>query len=1399
MSAPNLLRVETTENIFVEIQDCVQDGAITVQIAVMNHPSKSKMLASTSVTLTNQNSYQNFGRLKIPAEDFIKDPNIKQYVCLRAQFPGRVLEKVVLVSFQPGYIFIQTDKPIYTHDNSVLYRVFAMMFDLEPKANEDQRNHLVDIEIVTPEGTTVLSEVRTLNSGIVQGKYQLPDIVSYGVWKVEAKFSSISQQTFSAEFEVKEYVASSFEVKLTPASSFLYVDSESLTVSINAKYVKVFALWMYFFDEELDGTAYAVFGVVYNGIKRRFPSSLQRVPIKGGRGEVQLMREHITKNFPNVIELMGSSIYVDVSVLTESGGEMVEAELRGIKIVASPYTIHFKRTPKYFKAGIYFVIKVEVVNPDNTPASNVAVVVDPGHIQALTSANGIAMVAIKTPASSDTMTITILSKGQLVKYGRLKLQGQVIITFILPITKEMLPSFRIVAYYHTNSDEVMSDSVWVDVKDSCMGTLKLEVMTPVTEPRRMFNLRITGDPQATVGLVAVDKSTYVLNSKNHLTQKKIWDTVEKYDTGCTPGGGKDSMNVFYDAGLLFVTNTFGTPGRTVSQYEDKESRECCLDGMRTNPVSYTCERRSEYIVNGPACVEAFMRCCKEMEKQRNKRKEEVNLLSRSKRAAEEMGDDDDYYVDSIDIYSRTHFPESICVSDRLEFTARKGFFVDLKLPYSAVYGEQLEIKAILHNYSPDSIAVRVELIEKMGVCSPAHKRRRFRQEVKVGAQTTRAVPFIIIPMKVGDIPIEVKAAVKDSYLDDGIMKTLRVVPSGRQVKSIKRITLNPETEGVGGKQVINIKSEILPTDVVPNAPMSTVIYLTAQQLTHLLTKVISGDSMDTLIIRPSGSGEENMASMTLPVIATVYLDKTNQWKTVGLQKRNEALEHIRKGYQNELAYRKSDGSFSASPDSKSSTWLTAYVAKVFAMAQNLVTVETSVICDAIKFLIFNTQEVYGLFMEEGNMSNTLMTGDVTGIDSDASMTAFCLIAMQETLTICSSKMMSESIDRAATYLEQRLPILINPYAVAIASYALANENKLNKAILYKFAAPDRSHWPLPKGDVYTLEATAYALLALVKAQAFEEARPVVKWLNQQQRLSGGYNSTQATMIVYQAVAEYWTSINAGYALDVEFQTPGQSTTRVFKFNRKNLQVTRSFQLVSQYYTLPQEQESDCEKFSMFKDKQRDASMSILDVGLPTGFTFNKHDLDSLSRGPARIIANYKADTLLSERGSLIIYLDKISNIQPVEISFRIHQEMKVGILQPAAVSVYEYSDKNCSNQIKEKVSNDERTAKSCEVTSTFRVTFGNIDTNPVGKLRTFLGYKHCKDALDLRPSKTYLIMGSDRDIRGNEQSGYNYVLSEKTWIEYWPTAEECVTEEYRATCLDMQNLVNHHLTVGCLE
>nr|XP_043883850.1 complement C3-like [Solea senegalensis] len=1544
MSAPNVLRVGTTENIFVECQDCT-GGDIQVHINVMDHPTK---LVTTSVTLTSANNFQALGQIKIPAEQFSRDATLKQYVNLQAQFPDRLLEKVVLVSFLSGYIFIQTDKSLYTPDSKVLYSLFAVTPRMEP-VQINEMNDLIDVEIMTPEGITLAVDSASATSGIHSNAFKLGENVSPGVWKVVAKFCDNRQQSYTAEFEVKDYVLPGFEVKLIPLSSFFYEDSPDLPVIIKA---------LYLFGEEVTGTAYVVFGVVLEGQKRSFPNALQRVAIENGAGVAKLKREHITQTFQNIDQLVGSSIFVAVSVLTESGSEMVEAEVRGIQIVRSPYTIHFKRTPKYFKPGMSFDVSIEVVNPDETPAQGVAVVVNPGEVKVLTAANGLAKLIVNTearasdlritaktsdprilaerqasatmvalpyksisnsyihigvdtaelqlgdylkinlylnrPSNQDTdITYLILSRGQLIQHGRYRTRGQVIISLTIPITKDMLPSFRIIAYYHPNDNEVVSDSVWVDVKDSCMGSLKLEPLRPAAsyKPESTIGLKVTGDPGATVGLVAVNKGVSVLNNKHRVTQKKVWDIVEKYDTGCTPGGGKDGMNVFYDAGLLFESSTAsGTPYR--------------------QEIKCPAPRR---------------------------RRRQTTIMDVTSSSSEI---EDDSYVDSNEIVSRTQFPESwlwtdiilpscnkpscasvkniplpdsittwqftgislstthgICVSEPLEVIVRKDFFIDLILPYSAVRGEQLEIKAILHNYTPGLITVRVDLTETEDVCSVASKRRRFRQDVNVGPLTTRSVPFIIIPMKYGQFNIEVKAAVKDPSLNDGVMKMLRVVPEGVLIKSVQTIILDPSHKGAGGKQEETLNSGIPKKDWVPNTPASTQISVTGSEVGPLVENVISGESMTSLIQLPHGCGEHNMIHMTLPVIATMYLDKTNQWETVGVQRRNETLQHIRTGYNNELAFRKQDGSFSAWPRAKSSTWLTAYVVKVFAMSYNLVEMKKNVICDAVKFLISNAQQPDGMFREVGRVIHREMSGDVQGSDSDASMTAFCLIAMQESRKLCADTVSSlpGSTDKAVAYLERRLSSLTNPYAVAMSSYALANQDKLNREIFYNFASPELSHWNVPKGPVYTLEATAYALLALVKAKALEDARPIVRWFNKQQRDGGGYGSTQATMIVYQAVAEYWASAQEQeYDLYVDIHLPGRPKPEKINFNRNNHHTTRTsnfndinqdvkvtatgtgeatLKMVSLYYALPTEKESDCQKFNLsvelipekmdedeviyklrievlYKNTDHDATMSILDIGLLTGFTVNKNDLDLLAQGRARAIAKYEMNTVLSERGSLIIYLDKVSHTQSEEITFRIHQTLKVGVMQPAAVSVYEYYDQtqcvkfyhperkagqllrlcrdeectcaeeNCSMQ-KGKISNDLRTAKPCESTPTSKIDFvykvrvkeftdglstdiytmrimevikeGKYDVGSLGKYRTFLSYPHCRWALDLVKGKTYLIMGRSEDVN----QPYQYVLSERTWIEYWPTDAECGTDEHRPTCLGLEEMVTRYTLFGC--
>ncbi|KAF5901811.1 complement C3-like, partial [Clarias magur] len=96
--------------------------------------------------------------------------------------------------------------------------------------------------------------------------------------------------------------------------------------------------------------------------------------------------------------------------------------------------------------------------------------------------------------------------------------------------------------------------------------------------------------------------------------------------------------------------------------------------------------------------------------------------------------------------------------------------------------------------------------------------------------------------------------------------------------------------------------------------------------------------------------------------------------------------------------------------------------------------------------------------------------------------------------------------------------------------------------------------------------------------------------------------------------------------------------------------------------------------------QRQVRMTVLDINLPTGFEPENSDLKLLSNSVDRYINNFQIVDNLSDRGSLIIHLFKVSNKEPDIISFRLNQKFKIGLLQPSTVTVYQYydTDKRCS-------------------------------------------------------------------------------------------------------------------------
>ncbi|XP_043842630.1 complement C3 [Dromiciops gliroides] len=1626
---PNVMRLESEEQLVLEAHGAA--GDVPVEVTIHDFPQKKQVLYSEKITLNNANDYLGTITVKIPAQNFQNNKDHK-YVSILAKFNNEKIEKVVLVTLHSGYLFIQTDKTIYTPGSTVLYRIFTVGHKLQPLAKT------LTVSIQTPDGIIIRKDPKSSQNknGILGMSWLIPELVTMGQWKIIAYYDDSPHKTFSAEFEVKEYVLPSFEVKLHPEEKFFYIDNhDGLKVSIMARFL---------YGKMVDGTAFAIFGILDEGNKRSIPESLTRVVIEDGNGEVTLSRNALLKQFPGQ-NLVGKSLYVAVTVILQTGSDMVEAEYTGIPIVISPYQIHFTKTPKHFKPAMPFDLTVFVTNPDGSPAPQIPVVVPDFQVQSMTQEDGLAKLRINTPNNRGPLNIrvrtekeglpvdrqasqqmvvqpyqtmagsnnylhlsvpsvelkvgdslninfhlrtdgadvnqqisyftyVIMNKGMVMKVGRqLRQVGQDVVVLTLPLTADFIPSFRVVAYYQVTRNgqkELVADSIWVDVKDTCMGKLVVKGAGNVEKthlPGKQTTLKIEGDAGALVGLVAVDKGVFVLNKKNKLTQSKIWDTVEKGDIGCTPGSGQDYAGVFTDAGLALKTNKqLQTVQRSdpecpkvakrrrrsvqlmeirndkAGQYKDKHLRTCCEDGMHMNPMGYSCERRTQYILDSEECVKAFLDCCNYITKIRQE-KQRVNTLNLSRSELDEE------IVPEEDIISRSQFPESwlwslerltekpdkygistksltvflkdsittweilavslsdtkgICVADPYEITVMQDFFIDLRLPYSVVRNEQVEIRAVLYNYREfETLRVRVELLYNPVICSAATSKKRYQQVVNIPPKSSLAVPFVIVPLKIGNHDIEVKAAVYNHFISDGVKKKLKVVPEGMKVtKAVTTRTLDPLKLGHNGEQREDIPAADI-KDIVPGTESETRIQFQGTPVAQMVEDAIDSSKLNHLIVTPSGCGEQNMIGMTPTVIAVHYLDATDQWEKFGLEKRLEALELIKKGYAQELAFKKPDFSYAAFLDRPSSTWLTAYVVKVFSMATNLIAIDAQVLCGAVKWLILDKQKPDGMFQEDGPVIHQEMIGGYRGGEADVSLTAFVLIALHEAKDICAGQVNSleGSINKAGDFLANKYQALNRPYTVAMAGYALSLLERLDEPKVDKFlsAAKDGNSWQERGQQLYNVEATSYALLTLLKLKDFDTVPAVVRWLNEQRYYGGGYGSTQATFMVFQALAQYQQDVpdHQELNLDISVQLPSRSSAFNYRISYDSASLLRSTETkinedftvkvkgkgqgtlsVVTVYNAKLKDNPLCKKFdlrvstrpapenvmkpqdakaTMFLDictrylGETDATMSILDISMMTGFSPDTEDLNLLTKGKDRYISKYELGKAVSDKNTLIIYLDKISNKEEECLSFKIHKYFEVGLIQPGAVKVYSYynleesctkfyhitkeggllnkichkdvcrcAEENCFlHREEEQLTRQQRIEEACEpgVDYVYKVRVNKIqqsdsydeyqmlikeviksgsDENPRDKLRTFISHVKCREALLLREGKDYLIWGISSDL-WKMNSELNYIIGKDTWVEFWPQEDECQDEENQKLCQDLEVFSEGMISFGC--
>eukprot|EP00795_Rhopilema_esculentum_P010956 gene10956-19791_t len=528
-------------------------------------------------------------------------------------------------------------------------------------------------------------------------------------------------------------------------------------------------------------------------------------------------------------------------------------------------------------------------------------------------------------------------------------------------------------------------------------------------------------------------------------------------------------------------------------------------------------------------------------------------------------------ISAIAMNSQTGFG----LSNTVNIQSRMNLFIHLKMPPSVQRHEQITVYAVLYNFNARNTRVNLFFIGHASFCSIAKPGERSeRLSVVVKGNDAVAIPFTVIPLQVGDSPIEIQAFTVD--LGDRIRKNLRVVPEGLQKQETTSIVLDPQgimdSDDPRGKKIVEVKRDgvqlnslkvALPDNLVPGS-LRVMIYATGNLMAPGVKDMVE-NGLNNLIVMPSGCGEQTMIYMAPLVYVLKYLYTIKDGVTDEIERK--AYNFMRAGYRNELRYRRNDNSYSVwGQKTAPMTWLSAFVNKVFCQASAYIKddIDSNLICSTFKFLE-SKQVADGSFAEALHVYHREMRGEV---DNKVALTAFVVISLTECSSQCTNTD-TKVLSKATSFLEKAVPGIKAGNLMAIVAYALAltgspgKNNAYSKLVgmLKRDRKDGRSVAYIPDGGLASqVEATSYALLTMIAMNKIKDAGPLVIWLTSMRNARGSFISTQDTVVALQALSEYSSKASTG-EMDLRI------TVASSKIDRKIFRIQKSDALVRQQQDL----------------------------------------------------------------------------------------------------------------------------------------------------------------------------------------------------------------------------------------
>ncbi|XP_072038907.1 pregnancy zone protein-like [Amphiura filiformis] len=738
----------------------------------------------------------------------------------------------------------------------------------------------------------------------------------------------------------------------------------------------------------------------------------------------------------------------------------------------------------------------------------------------------------------------------------------------------MSPVTSVIVYYVRKDNEVVSEMIDFDVQEVFENEVKMTFNKPEEKPRSLTKLRIQASPGSLCAYGVVDRAIHLMGEQNRITRKKAFNALARLQLSAADGfadtlihnkcgdifkfpvfGKKvgldpsrsiadsmiqipgfepelmDSSIAFRNMGIVYLTNldveTKPCPKyRMENQFKDKPA----FGRQEDNDATSAADTVSDVPYKTLKLKSFFPE----------------TWLWEIKRTSEEHGEADvnvlvpDRITTWIGRGFCTNTRHGAGVSDLFPLKVFQPFYLELELPPSVIRGEKVPVKVHVYDYLQECMVIKVSLKKSDDYTSSELKPEK---TVCVCNGMPATVVFYIVPHIVEKVQVEVYGISMEDNIDDSVCgedpvdmvqiglhdsvkKPLSVQYRGIYVEDVFSSHFCPSdySDGIYAERVLLRE---LPANVVPGS-VSAVVSITGDMIAPSLIH------LDSLLRLPLVSGEQNLLDFAPNVFMLRYLKATHQL-TPKLQE--QAIANMITGYQRQETFRRKDGSYNVFRDDlEGSSWLTAYVVRVYAYASQYMSVDVGNLVASVKWLKSLQDAKTGCFRPTGRIIHRALKGSVR---DEVALTAYIVSAMLE----AGIPKRDPSIRKSWECLDLALNGMGDVYTAALMAYtfALADQPCIEKAIniLNQLAVEEHGtiYWETQREDVpyeepylhrkaaaQNIEMTSYVLLSYAiyreDTSVIRSGSKIAHWIIMQLNANGGFASTQDTMVALQALSEY---------------------------------------------------------------------------------------------------------------------------------------------------------------------------------------------------------------------------------------------------------------------------------------